>query len=149
MKRLRYYQIFRGVFADLKTYKRELRALCKPMTFKTEEVKGAYIPTAASLTTYMQSLDRHMPVDQEGHLGDLYLTKDSGAVKPSSDGGKLRGYLERVRQMVKQTQIFKEKDEKEDESKVVALTVEDKEARKRRLFGIFSKQVKRVVEIMK
>jgi hypothetical protein len=39
MKRLRFYQLFRGVFADLKTFKSELRALCKPTAFKTEEVK--------------------------------------------------------------------------------------------------------------
>ena len=136
MKRLRYYQLFRGVFADLKTFKRELRALCKPAAFKTEEVKEAYDPVAATLTTYMQSLDR-----QEGHREDLYLAKDDAA---SNSGGKLRGYLERARQMVRETRKLKEK-----KVKVAVLGAEDKEARKRRLFRLFSKQVKRVVEIMK
>lgn len=140
MKRLRYYQLFRGVFADLKTFKRELRALCKPAAFKTEEVKEAYAPVAATLTTYMQSLDR-----QEGHREDLYLAKDDAV---SNSGGKLRGYLERARQMVRETRKVKEWKEKKVKVAVV-LGAEDKEARKRRLFRLFSKQVKRVVEIMK
>ena len=104
MKRLRYYQLFQGIFADLKTFKRELRALCKPTAFKTEEVKEAYVPVAASLTTYMQSLDRHMPPDQEGHQQDLYLQIDSeGAGRAPPYGSKLRGYLERARQMWSET----------------------------------------------
>ena len=98
MKRLRYYQLFWGVFADLKTFKRELRALCRPATFKTEEVKEAYDPVAATLTTFMQSLDR-----QEGHPEDLCLAKGDNGGRASTGGGKLRGYLERARQMVRET----------------------------------------------
>ena len=141
MKRLRYYQLFRGVFADLKTFRRELRALCKPAAFKTEEVKEAYDPVAATLTTYMQSLDR-----QEGHPEDLYLAKDDGG--RASTGGKLRGYLERARQMVRETRGVKAA--KGKLSKVAAASnPEEKDARKRRLFRLFSKQLRRVVEIMK
>jgi hypothetical protein len=98
MKRLRYYQLFWGVFADLKTFKRELRALCRPATFKTEEVKEAYDPVAATLTAFMQSLDR-----QEGHPKDLCLAKGDNGGRASTGGGKLRGYLERARQMVRET----------------------------------------------
>ena len=103
MKRLRYYQLFRGVFADLKTFKRELRALCKPPAFKTEEVKEAYVPMAATLTTYMQSLDKHLPPPD--HQEDLFLQSNSkGAGRATtSDGSKLRGYLERARQMARET----------------------------------------------
>ena len=142
MKRLRYYQLFRGVFADLKTFRRELRALCKPAAFKTEEVKEAYDPVAATLTTYMQSLDR-----QEGHPEDLYLAKDDNGGRAST-GGKLRGYLERARQIVRETRGVKVA--KGKLSKVAAASnPEEKDARKRRLFRLFSKQLKRVVEIMK
>jgi hypothetical protein len=143
MKRLRYYQLFRGVFADLKTFRRELRALCKPAAFKTEEVKEAYDPVAATLTTYMQSLDR-----QEGHPEDLYLAKDDNGGRASTGGGKLRGYLERARQMVRETRGVKVA--KGKLSKVAAASnPEEKDARKRRLFRLFSKQLRRVVEIMK
>jgi hypothetical protein len=65
---------------------------------------------AATLTTYMQSLDRHhlpSPVQE-----DLFLSHHNIAAT-SCDGSKLRGYLERARQMARETRMFKEMEEKD------------------------------------
>jgi hypothetical protein len=71
-------------------------SLSNPSAFKKDEVKKAYNPVAAALTTSMQTLNR-----QKGNPEDLYIIKDDGS-KGSTSGDKVTGYLDKARQIVRE-----------------------------------------------
>jgi hypothetical protein len=73
----------------------------------------AYYQVAAALNTSIQSLDR-----PKGNPEDLYIEKDDGS-RGSTSGGKVTGYLHRVRQMVRET--WKVKEGKDNQAKLKLL----------------------------
>ena len=62
-KRRKYYQMFRAIFTDLQSYKRELKALSRKKPFKTSEVNNHYVPNTVSMETYMYALDKRATID--------------------------------------------------------------------------------------
>jgi hypothetical protein len=55
--------MFKNIFKDLKTFKKELKALSKKKPFKTAEIKQHYVPNTVSMETYMYALDKQATVD--------------------------------------------------------------------------------------
>ncbi len=55
--------MFRAIFRDLNSFKRELRQLSKKKPFKTIEAKTHFIPNTVSLESYMYGLDKKAVID--------------------------------------------------------------------------------------
>ena len=87
-------------------------------------MKEAYDPVAAALTTIIQSIDI-----KDVNPEDIYLAKEYES-RRSTRGGKVTGYLDRARQMVREACKVKDGKEKKAKAKVTALLgAEDKEAK--------------------
>jgi hypothetical protein len=56
--------MFRQIFRDLKSFKRELKGLAKNKPLRTEEAKQNYVPNTVSIETYMYALDKKAIIDQ-------------------------------------------------------------------------------------
>jgi hypothetical protein len=55
--------MYRAIFRDLNSFKRELKSLSKIKPFKTQEAKTHFIPNTVSLESYMYGLDKKAVID--------------------------------------------------------------------------------------
>jgi hypothetical protein len=119
-KRRKYYQIFKIIFRDLNTFKRELRALSKMKSFKTSEIRQLYVPNTVSMESYMYALDKFATVDHavsdmtgaNSQLNSRIQFERNGFKKREIEHDKkIEEYVGRVKQMVKDTGIVVEIDD--------------------------------------
>ena len=119
-KRRKYYQIFKIIFRDLNTFKRELRALSKMKSFKTSEIRQLYVPNTVSMESYMYALDKFATVDHavsdmtgaNSQLNSRIQLERNGFKKREIEHDKkIEEYVVRVKQMVKDTGIVVEIDD--------------------------------------
>lgn len=122
-KRRKYMQIFKTIFADLQSFKRELKGLSKKKAFKTNEITHHYVPNTVSMETYMYALDKHAIVDQavEDMVGAQSKLKQKVEVerinlkqREAEHDKKVEEYVSRVKQMVKETGIVQNIDDPDE-----------------------------------
>jgi hypothetical protein len=144
--------MFKAIFRDINSFKKELTALSKRKAFKTAEIKQHYVPNTVSMQSYMYALDKwatidHAVSDMKGGPTSQLKTRmheeQYGFKKREQEHDKkIDGLVAQVRSMVRETGIVQDIDD--------PLEKEEYELkRKRRLFNLFGKQLIQVVEQMK
>lgn len=148
-KRRKIYGMYRQIFRDLTSFKREFKNLSHGRPLKTAEVAKHYIPNTVSMESYMYALDRKATIDQavcdmvgkNSQMKQQILKEREEAKKREEEEDKrVSKYLRKVRDLVKETNILEEE--------VINPELLE-QCRKRKLRYLFSKQLIQCVDQMK
>ena len=102
--------MYRAIFRDLNSFKRELKSLSKHKPFKTLEVKSHFIPNTVSFESYMYGLDKRAVIDvavsdivEEAMMKNEIKEKEREeiALREQEEERKIDKYLSKVRDMVR------------------------------------------------